>query len=164
MLEVMQFILDHGDLSQDELAALLKVHKSTISRWLSGKRAIHPDIFADLWQLAKLVGRARGEGREVREALRGWEPTEELTKGGIRPPLRFERAPEEFLALLEKAKADNTLATFEGALIHRIKTFLEPCEDTTTFRAMLKDALTVVEFYDAYLAGQFMEDREHGRH
>jgi transcriptional regulator with XRE-family HTH domain len=164
MLEVMQFVLDRGELSQDELAALLKVNKSTISRWLTGKRAIHPDIYADLWQLARLVGTARAEGRDVREALRGWEPTADLTKSGVRPRLQFEKLPEEFLTLVEKARAEGFLSTYERALMHHIKTFLEPCEDAASLRAMLKNALTAVELFDMYLAVQYMEDLAHGRH
>ncbi len=163
MLDVMQFVLDRGGLSQDELAALLRVNKSTISRWLSGKRAIHPDIHGDLWQLARLVGTLRAEGRDVREALREWEPTVELTPGGRRPRLRFESLPEEFLTLVERARAEGFLATYERALMHRIKTFLEPCEDAISLRAMLKNALDAVEIFDSHVAAQHMEDLLHGR-
>jgi transcriptional regulator with XRE-family HTH domain len=162
MLEVLQCILDRGDLSQDELAALLQVHKSTISRWLSGKRAIHPDISGDLWQLARLVTTARAEGRDVRAALQGWEPTVQLTPGGIRPRPSFEPLPEKFVTLVQDARAKGSLAMYERAWMHHIKTFLDPCEDAVSLRAMLKNALYVVEFFDMYVAVHAMEDQHGG--
>lgn len=161
MLEVMQFILDRGDLSQDELAALLKVNKSTISRWLTGKRAIHPAISADLWQLARLVGTARAEGREVRAALQSWEPTVELTPGGIKPRLRYHQLPGAFVALTDAALETGHVSTYERDMMRVIKTVLEPCEDATSLRAMLLNALEAVERFDAYLAMRAMEDQRH---
>jgi hypothetical protein len=157
MREVLQFLIDRGGLSQDELARLLGVNKSTVSRWMKGIRDIHPALEPELWELARIVSTALASQRDVREALQGWAPNVTFGRDGNVKigPVTLPRAYANIVRKISKA---GNLAEYERFLLARIKAHVAACEDATSLRVNGVALLIVLGFYNEAVARAQMEN------